>query len=44
LLSAANKLGFAEVGFAFDWNMLSSSSPEESHESPPEWLKEKTIG
>ena len=29
--------------FAFDWNMLSSSSPEESHESPPEWLKEKTI-
>jgi len=24
--------------------MLSSSSAEESHESPPEWLKERTLG
>lgn len=29
--------------FAFDSNMLSSSPPEESHESPPEWLKEETL-
>lgn len=27
--------------FDFDSNMLSSSSPEESHESPPEWLKKE---